>query len=75
MIFGRIGRWIAERWPISAVAYWGLHEEIPGGSRWAYVFGSSTLFLFMLQVLGFHAGSTPRTVQPSAPPAAAAMVH
>ena len=47
----RIGRWISERWPVSAVLYWGLHEPIPGGPRFAYVLGSSTLFLFVLQVI------------------------
>ena len=47
----RIGRWIKDRWPISAMLYWGLHEPIAGGPRFAYVFGSTTLFLFLLQVM------------------------
>ncbi|MBH0194721.1 MAG: cytochrome bc complex cytochrome b subunit, partial [Nitrospira sp.] len=28
-----------------------LNEPIPGGSRWAYVFGSILLFIFAMQAL------------------------
>jgi ubiquinol-cytochrome c reductase cytochrome b subunit len=44
-------RWINERWPLSIVLRWGSDEKIVGGSRLAYVFGSSLLFLFILQVV------------------------
>ena len=37
----------------------------------AYIIG----FFFMLQLLGFHPGSTPRTVQPRATATAAAVMH
>jgi ubiquinol-cytochrome c reductase cytochrome b subunit len=43
--------WFKERWPIEAVARWGLDEDIPGGSRYAYTLGSSALFLFLVQVV------------------------
>jgi len=29
----------------------GLDEPVPGGSRWAYVFGSGLLFIFLNQVI------------------------
>src|SRR5690349_6017937 len=44
-------QWINERWPVSVVLRWGSDEKIVGGSRFAYVFGSSLLFLFILQVV------------------------
>ena len=28
-----------------------LNEAVPGGSRWAYVFGSVLLFIFIMQAL------------------------
>jgi len=32
-----------------------LNEPVPGGSRWAYVFGSVLLFIFIMQaVTGIH---------------------
>ena len=50
-MWSRIGQWINERWPISAVLRWGLQEEISGGARFAFSFGSITLFLFVVQVI------------------------
>ena len=43
--------WINERWPLSIVLRWGSDEKVVGGSRLAYVFGSSLLFLFILQAV------------------------
>lgn len=40
--------WIEDRLPISAVMRWSLEEDIPGGSSFAYVFGSTNLILFLL---------------------------
>ncbi|OHB67303.1 MAG: hypothetical protein A2Y77_11995 [Planctomycetes bacterium RBG_13_62_9] len=40
--------WINDRLPVSAVVRWGLEEDIPGGSSFAYVFGSVNLILFLL---------------------------
>jgi len=47
----RIGAWFKERWPVAAVMRWALKEEIPGGASWAYILGSSALFLFLVEVL------------------------
>jgi len=47
----RLGNWINERWPFSELIDAGLEEEIPGGSSYAYVFGSLLLFTFALQVV------------------------
>lgn len=46
-----IGSWLRARWPIDAVVRWALDEPIPGGASFAYVLGSLTLFLFVLQAL------------------------
>ncbi len=43
-------QWLEQRWPLSSLARWFLHEKIDGGSRFAYVFGSASMFLFILQV-------------------------
>ncbi len=40
-----------ERWPLSAVIRWSLEEEIPGGTSYAYIFGSCVLILFLFQVI------------------------
>lgn len=46
---GRTG-WLDERLPIRSMFSTFLQEPIPGGARWAYVFGSLCLILFGLQV-------------------------
>lgn len=43
-----IKTWIDDRLPVSAVLHWSLDEEIPGGSRFAYCFGSANLVVFLL---------------------------
>jgi ubiquinol-cytochrome c reductase cytochrome b subunit len=48
---GRLGQWVEKRWPLSAVIRWGSVDEIPGGTRFAYVLGSATLALFMVLVI------------------------
>jgi len=50
-MFSRIGRWINERWPLSALIRLSLEEEMPGGASFAYIFGSSVLITFLLQVI------------------------
>ncbi len=47
----RIADWFTTRWPFKEVTRWGLDEKIPGGSSFAYVLGSSTLFVLLLQVI------------------------
>ncbi len=48
---GRALDWIDARTGIRALAGKILDEPIPGGARWAYVFGSGLLFIFLLQVV------------------------
>ena len=47
----RILNWINDRWPLNTVIRWGLEEEMPGGTGYAYVFGSCVLLIFLLQVV------------------------
>jgi ubiquinol-cytochrome c reductase cytochrome b subunit len=50
-MFSKILNWINDRWPLNAVIRWGLEEEMPGGTSYAYVFGSCVLLIFLLQVI------------------------
>ncbi len=47
----RLGEWIDQRVGWRKLMHEGLDEPIPGGSRWAYVFGSGLLFLFIHQAV------------------------
>jgi ubiquinol-cytochrome c reductase cytochrome b subunit len=46
-----VERWINQRTGLDSIARIALDEPIPGGARWAYVFGSGLLFLFISQVI------------------------
>jgi ubiquinol-cytochrome c reductase cytochrome b subunit len=46
-----IWQWLNERWPISPLIHWGLDEEIPGGTRFSYTFGSAILVVVLIQVV------------------------
>jgi ubiquinol-cytochrome c reductase cytochrome b subunit len=48
---GAFRKWCDERAGIDSVLEVMLNEPIPGGARWAYVFGSGLLFLFVSQIL------------------------
>src|SRR5579863_1047378 len=43
--------WFDERTGVRSLTRKVLDEPIPGGARWAYVFGSGLLFIFLLQVV------------------------
>ena len=43
--------WLDERTGIDSLLHEALDEPIPGGARWAYVFGSGLLFLFVSQII------------------------
>lgn len=47
----RLYRWIDRRTGIGHLLHEALDEPIPGGARWAYVFGSVLLFLFISQTI------------------------
>lgn len=47
----RLAHWIDVRTGIKSLSKTALDEPIPGGARWAYVFGSGLLFIFVLQVV------------------------
>ena len=50
-MFVKIGRWVAERWPLGDFLRPSLEEEMPGGTSDAYVFGSSFFIVFLFQVI------------------------
>jgi ubiquinol-cytochrome c reductase cytochrome b subunit len=50
-IAGRVLDWIDARTGIRDLTGKVLEEPIPGGARWAYIFGSGLLFIFLLQVV------------------------
>jgi ubiquinol-cytochrome c reductase cytochrome b subunit len=43
--------WVDDRTGIRALTRHAFDEPIPGGARWAYVFGSVLVFLFLLQII------------------------
>jgi ubiquinol-cytochrome c reductase cytochrome b subunit len=47
----RIFRWFDRRTGLDALLREALDEPIPGGARFAYVFGSALLFIFISQVI------------------------
>ncbi|MBU6481415.1 MAG: cytochrome b N-terminal domain-containing protein [Nitrospirae bacterium] len=48
---GTLYTWLDRRLNLKSVERTLLDEPIPGGASWIYVFGSATLFLFLLQAL------------------------
>src|SRR5687767_2602222 len=47
----RLYHWFDRRTGIGSLMHEALDEPIPGGARWAYVFGSVLLFLFISQTV------------------------
>ena len=43
--------WLNDRTGIHFLLHEALDEPIPGGARWAYIFGSGLLYLFLSQVI------------------------
>ena len=50
-MLSKIVRWINERWPLTTIIRWSLDEEMPGGTSYAYIFGSCVLIVFLFQVI------------------------
>ncbi len=46
----RLADWFDDRTGIRAILQEALYERIPGGARWRYVWGSTLVFTFVLQV-------------------------
>jgi ubiquinol-cytochrome c reductase cytochrome b subunit len=44
-------KWLDRRTGIRSLLHLALDEPIPGGARWAYIFGSGLLYLFLSQVI------------------------
>lgn len=44
-------KWLDERTGINSLIHEAFDEPIPGGARWAYVFGSGLLYLFLSQLI------------------------
>ena len=49
--FEKVVEFVDERVGLKTIQAKMLNEPIPGGSRWAYAFGSVLLFIFILQVV------------------------
>jgi ubiquinol-cytochrome c reductase cytochrome b subunit len=49
--WSRVYEWLDSRTGIGSLLHEALDEPIPGGARWAYVFGSVLLFLFISQTV------------------------
>src|SRR5437870_13138256 len=47
----RVIAFVDERVGLKLLAAKMLNESVPGGSRWAYVFGSILLFIFIMQAI------------------------
>jgi len=50
-LVSRLDNWLDTRTGIDSILHESLDEPIHGGARWAYVFGSGLLFLFVSQVI------------------------
>ncbi len=48
---GRLFRWIDRRTGLNKLLHEALDEPIPGGARYAYIFGSGLLFIFISQFI------------------------
>lgn len=48
---GKVFEWFDRRVGLRQLLHEGLDEPIPGGARFAYVFGSGLLFIFLSQVI------------------------
>ena len=47
----RLTSWFDTRTGVNEILHESLDEPIPGGAKWAYVFGSGLLYLFISQVI------------------------
>jgi ubiquinol-cytochrome c reductase cytochrome b subunit len=50
-LLGRLWRWIDQRTGADQILRSSLDEPVPGGARFAYVFGSALLFIFLSQIV------------------------
>src|SRR5205807_10522874 len=50
-MLSRLYAWLDSRLKLQPVKETLLDEPIPGGASWIYVFGSATLFLFIVQAI------------------------
>jgi ubiquinol-cytochrome c reductase cytochrome b subunit len=48
---GRMWKWVDQRTGADKILHRSLDEPIPGGARFAYVFGSALLFIFVSQIV------------------------
>ena len=67
-MLNKVGDWFDERTGYRALVSHALDEEIAGGARWAYVFGSGLLTIFICQVvtgLLFTRNGTLATAEPA----------
>ncbi|MEZ6060306.1 MAG: hypothetical protein R3C19_08100 [Planctomycetaceae bacterium] len=44
-------QWLDDRTGIRGLMHEALFERVPGGARWRYVWGSTLVFTFVLQIV------------------------
>ena len=44
-------RWVEDRTGIGGLLHEALYERVPGGARWRYVWGSTLVFAFAVQMI------------------------
>ena len=50
-MFSRIMNWLDSRTGLKGLVHEALYERIPGGARWRYVWGSTLVFTFVMQMI------------------------
>jgi ubiquinol-cytochrome c reductase cytochrome b subunit len=50
-LVAQLDNWLDQRTGIDSILHEALDEPIPGGAKWAYVFGSGLIFLFVSQII------------------------
>jgi ubiquinol-cytochrome c reductase cytochrome b subunit len=69
-LLGRLWKWTDQRTGADQILRQSLEEPIPGGARFAYVFGSALLFIVVSQIvtgtcLALYYAPSPMTAHPS----------
>jgi quinol-cytochrome oxidoreductase complex cytochrome b subunit/mono/diheme cytochrome c family protein len=47
----KLSNWLEHRTGLRSVVHEALYERIPGGARWRYVWGSTLVFVFVVQLI------------------------
>lgn len=50
-MIGKLFNWLDDRTGIKGLVHEALYERVPGGARWRYVWGSTLVFVFVVQMI------------------------